>query len=208
MIDLPLRTLVNAGVEDIILVTGGNRPGTFLEYLGSGKQLGIKRLYYTYQEGNRGVVDALKLARPFMESNEGCVVILGDNYFEDNVLPYIREWSRNPVGARILLKKTEFPWHFGIAEVEGGKVVSLTEKPANPKSDLAITGCYLFDHQVWNYVDRVEASWRGELEIPDLLQFYLDSEQLTWAELGGYWGDMGTFRSWNEVSQRIAKLNR
>ena len=133
MIEYPLQTLVNLGIKDIILITGGNRPGMFLELLKNGKSHGVSRLYYTYQEGSGGIADALKLAEPFMTRKEKCVVILGDNYFEGDMSKQYKHWKRTTDnGSCVLLKEVEKPWDFGVAAVENGKVVSLEEKPVNP----------------------------------------------------------------------------
>jgi glucose-1-phosphate thymidylyltransferase len=207
MIEYPLATLVSAGIDDIILITGGQRAGDFLELLKTGQAYGVKRLYYTYQEGSGGIADALKMAEPFLGRYEPCVVILGDNYFEDGVKAQLRTWMDIGMkGAGILLKQTPNPWEFGIAEVVDGKVISLEEKPANPKSDLAVLGCYFFDSSVWNFVNQVEPSARGELEITDVLRFYMDSGNLHPHTYEGYWSDMGSFESWTTVSQRVTKL--
>jgi glucose-1-phosphate thymidylyltransferase len=212
MVEYPLKTLVDAGISDIVLITGGKRPGAFLELLRSGRDHKISRLYYTYQEGNGGIADALKLAQPFIEETlfspepEPCVVILGDNYFEDGIRHQLAEWECRTArhGAGILLRKTDTPWYFGIAEVSGTEVLSIDEKPSQPKSDLAILGCYFFDATIWQRLECVEPSVRGELEITDVLKMYMTDGYLTHYPYTGYWSDMGTFDSWMEVSNRLA----
>lgn len=215
MIELPLSTIVNAGIKDVILVTGGNEPGSFLELLKNGAAHDINRLFYTYQEGSGGVADALRLAEPFLskehalaDEKEPCVVVLGDNYFEEGIKQQYEQWKSETggQGAGILLKTTETPWHFGIAEVKDGKVISIEEKPSKPRSDLAILGGYFFDGTVWDYVNHIEPSSRGELEITDVLRFYMHEGKLRYYMYDGYWSDMGTFSSWMEVSTRLAKL--
>jgi len=209
MIEYPIRTLVDAGIKDIILITGGNKPGAFLELLKNGKDHGIDRLYYTYQEGSGGIADALKLAEQFMEGSEPCVVILGDNYFEKSIKQQLVWWNLNRRcrGAGILVRQTSTPWHFGIAEVENGKVISIEEKPSNPKSDLAILGCYFFDYRIWEILPELQQSSRGELEITDALKVYMLNDELTPFNYFDYWSDMGTFETWTEVSQRVARTD-
>ncbi len=209
MIEYPLKTLVDLGVKDIILITGGNRPGMFLELLKNGKSHGISRLYYTYQEGSGGIADALKLAEPFMTRKEKCVVILGDNYFEGDMGKQYRYWKRSANnGSCVLLKEVEKPWDFGVAEVEDGKVVSLEEKPTNPKSNLAVLGFYMFDHKLWDYINKISPSDRGELEITDVLKFYMNSDDLSYTIYEDFWSDMGTFESRGEVANRIFEKER
>ena len=202
MVELPLLSLVTAGIKDIILITGGRNPGKFLEIFKNGKSLGARRLYYTYQEGEGGIADALKMAQPFMGPREPCVVILGDNYFEEGIRDQYRSWDKK--GAHVFLKKVETPWSYGIAEIENEKVVSIEEKPENPKSDLAIVGCYMFDHSLWEKLENVKPSKRGELEITDVLESYMKEKSLGYSFYEGYWQDMGTFENWTEVSKRIA----
>lgn len=199
MVEIPLRTLVTAGVKDIILVTGGNRPGQFLELLRNGKDYGLNRLYYTYQEGSGGIADALSLARPFVGDNEDIVVILGDNYFEHGI-----KIPEHKAGCHLFLQQTLTPWDFGIVELNQSKqIIGIEEKPKIPKSDLAATGCYIFDSNVWTAIDSIAPSSRGELEVTDVIRWYLPS--VTYTEYTAYWSDMGTFDNWNMVSRRVAK---
>jgi len=208
MVEYPIRTLVEAGITDIVLVTGGKRPGAFLEYLKNGRDFGIDRLYYTYQEGNGGIGEALGLAEPFMHPDEGCVVILGDNYFENReiISQNLKVWKTMfaEEGSLVFLRQTETPWHFGIAEVKDDVIVSIEEKPSEPKSDLAVLGCYAFDAKVWSYLKAIKPSGRGELEITDVLEQYMKTETLGYSMYNGYWNDMGTFQTWMEVSKRAA----
>jgi glucose-1-phosphate thymidylyltransferase len=205
MIEYPLKTLVNLGIKDIILITGGQRPGTFLELLKNGKQHGVSRLYYTYQEGSGGIADALKLASPFMTRKEKCVVILGDNYFEGTgIKKQFNRWkSGSGIGSCVMLKEVEQPWHFGVAEVEDKRVVSIEEKPDDPKSNLAILGLYMFDYKLWEYINKISPSQRGELEITDVLKFYMEDNDLSYTVYNDFWSDMGTFESRAAVSNRI-----
>jgi glucose-1-phosphate thymidylyltransferase len=202
MIEYSVEALVNSGIKDIILITGGKNSGQFLELFKNGKDHGVSRIYYTYQEGNAGISDALKLAQPFLESDEESVVLLGDNYFEGSLKKYIDSWNKK--GSMMLLKKVNEPWDFGIAEIKNNKVVSIEEKPADPKSDLAIIGAYFFDKAVWNYLKNIKKSKRGEFEITDVLKQYSNDEALTYSIYDDYWLDMGTFSNWVEVSTRVA----
>lgn len=197
MIEYPIETLVSAGIDEIILITGGQKPGQFLELLKNGEAYGIKKLFYTYQDGNGGIAAALKLAEPFVDVDESCVVILGDNYFEDKI--EIKPCN----GALISLVKVSEPWHFGIAEVIENKIISIEEKPQEAKSDLAIVGLYQFDYRVWRYLDQVSPSDRGELEITDILKLYMSDGLLEHHLYDGFWSDLGTFDAWMKVSQRI-----
>ena len=203
MIEIPLLTLVEAGIKDVILITGGNRPGDFLELLKNGKSIGLERLYYTYQEGAGGISEALSLAEPFLEEEENCIVLLGDNYFEDGIRSQFLEWIKKPFGAGIFLQETKKPWDFGVAEVVLDKIISIEEKPKVPKSNLAVLGCYMFDKRVWNFIKRTKPSSRGEMEITDVLSLYLKDNSLFYFLYNGYWNDMGRFESWMEVSQRV-----
>jgi len=216
MIEYPLASLVEAGVDDVILVLGGKRPGDFIDLLKNGKSHGLNRLYYTYQEGEGGIADALKLAEPFIEKGddgeviEDCVVILGDNYFEESLAPFIQDFHNkrgHSPSASILLKQVPDPERFGVAEMiaSTGQIVSIVEKPVVPVSDLAILGCYIFDGNVWDWIWDLKASARGELEITDLLNKYLDHQGLSHSMYTGHWSDMGTFDSLLAVSNRVLK---
>lgn len=206
MLEYPIRALVDAGIKDIILITGGKKPGQFLEFFRNGKDHGINRLYYSYQEGSGGIVDALKLAKPFMRSNESCIVILGDNYFEAGVKSIVKSFKRRgSIGACVYLKPTDNPWDFGVAETCDGKIISIEEKPEEPRSNLAILGCYAFDSQVWYWADQAQVSDRGELEITDVLKAYMGVSRLSYEKYEEFWSDMGSFDSLLEVSKRVSK---
>lgn len=199
MVEIPLRTLVSAGIKDIVLITGGKKPGQFLELFKNGKSWGINRLFYTYQEGSGGIADALSLAEPFLDQDDQCLVILGDNYYASGIqLPELNQ------GAHCWLKKVQDARAYGVAGFnEFGEINSIEEKPQFPKSDLAITGCYLFDSQVWSLLKQIEPSARGELEITDVLNLYLKRNQLSYTIYNDIWSDMGTFDGWLEVSKEI-----
>lgn len=204
MLEYPIRSLVQAGITEIILITGGKKPGQFLEYFKTGQDFGITKLYYTVQEGAGGIADALKLARNFLAPQESCVVMLGDNYFEDGITAAVDKFKQTEAGATVVLKQVQDPWYFGVAEVQDDVIVGLEEKPAVPKSDLAVLGCYVFDHTVWSHLDQIKPSQRGELEITDLLKCYLP--QLQYVKYTGYWSDMGTFKSLSDVSARVGNI--
>jgi len=218
MIELPIETLVDMGLKDVVVVLGGKKKGSLFELLGDGQQYGINRLNYGLQKGEAGIPDALKQAQRFIEKEhsladqkEPCVVILGDNYFEDSLREIYNDWYWNQCGkgACCLLKKVEEPWHFGVAEVdsETKKIISITEKPTDGRSDLAVIGCYFFDAAVWDYIDQIHPSTRGELEITDILKIYMENNSLSYYEYTGYWQDMGTFPSWMKVSKRLEELS-
>jgi len=194
MIFYPIETLINAGIEDILIVTGGNHSGDFLRLIGNGRQFGLKHVNYTYQEGEGGIADALGLARHFCGGDK-MVVILGDNLIENNIVQAVRDFGSQGEGGKVLLKKVHDPHRFGVAEVDGDKVIGIIEKPKEPKSDLAVVGIYFYDPQVFEFIDCLEPSERGELEITDVNNMYLQRGMLTHSMLEGWWTDAGTFDS-------------
>src|SRR5262249_18807013 len=167
MIHYPLLTLVDAGIRDILIVTGGNHAGEFLRLLGNGRDFGLDDIAYTYQEGEGGIADALSLARHFAE-NDRIVVMLGDNIIEGDVRASVAAFAAQPKGARLLLKKVPDPGRFGVAELRNGRIVGIEEKPKTPKSDYAVTGLYMYDARVFEIVSTLKPSARGELEITDV----------------------------------------
>ena len=204
MIYYPIRTLINAGIEDIMIVTGGNSAGDFLRLLGNGKEFGLKHLNYTYQEGEGGIADALSLVEHFADDESICVV-LGDNIIEGNVRDAAREYEQQGKGAKILLKKVPDPQRFGVPEIDGNKVLRIEEKPANPKSDFAVIGIYFYDSTVFDIIQTLVPSGRGELEITDVNNHYINRGEMTWNELEGWWTDAGTFGSLLNASNLVAK---
>ncbi len=204
MIYYPIQTLVNAGIEDIMIVTGGNSAGDFLKLLGNGKAFGLKHLNYTYQEGEGGIADALALAEHFAASQPVCIV-LGDNIIEGNIRRAVRAYRHQGGGAKILLKKVTDPQRFGVPEIEGKRVLRIEEKPSAPKSDYAVIGVYMYDAQVFNIVRTLKPSARGELEITDVNNAYIERDEMTWDELDGWWTDAGTFESLLHASNRVAE---
>jgi glucose-1-phosphate thymidylyltransferase len=204
MIHYPLRTLINAGITDIMIVTGGNSAGDFLRLLGNGKKFGLKHLNYTYQEGEGGIADALSLVEHFAEDGPFCVV-LGDNIIERNICRAADEYRRQGTGAKILLKRVPDAQRFGVAELDGSRVVGIEEKPAEPKSDFAVTGIYFFDPSVFDIIRTLLPSERGELEITDVNNHYIRRGEMTWNELDGWWTDAGTFASLLRASNLVAE---
>lgn len=204
MIYYPLRTLINAGIEDIMIVTGGNSAGDFLRLLGNGKDFGLRHLNYTYQEGEGGIADALSLVEHFADESPICVV-LGDNIIERNIRGAADEYRRQGSGAKILLKKVTDPQRFGVPQIEGDKVLRIEEKPAAPKSEYAVTGIYFYDPTVFEIIKTLKPSGRGELEITDVNNHYIDRGEMTWNELEGWWTDAGTFESLLRASNLVAE---
>jgi glucose-1-phosphate thymidylyltransferase len=204
MVYYPIQTLVNAGIDDIMIVTGGNSAGDFLKLLGNGKAFGLKHLNYTYQEGEGGIADALSLAEHFAHAEPICVV-LGDNIIEGNIRQAVEDFRRQGTGAKILLKKVPDPNRFGVPELDGSRVVRIEEKPKDPKSEYAVIGIYMYDAEVFDIVRTLEPSDRGELEITDVNNAYIDRGTMTWDELTGWWTDAGTFESLLLAGNLVAK---
>lgn len=205
MIYYPVETLVKAGIRDIMIVTGGNSAGDFLRLLGNGAEFGLKDIYYTYQEGEGGIADALRLCEHFAEG-ERVIVILGDNIIEDDISPYVRKFEEQDSGARILLKEVPDPERFGVPELDGDRIVHIEEKPRNPKSSYAVTGIYMYDRRVFDFIRRLKPSGRGELEITDVNNFYIKEGDLFYDVLDGWWTDAGQFESLFRASQLVANM--
>ena len=204
MIYYPINTLINAGIDDIMIVTGGNFAGHFLQLLGNGKEFGLKHLNYTYQEGEGGIADALSLVEHFADDEPVCVV-LGDNIIENNIKQAREDYEKQGGGAKILLKQVHDPQRFGVPELDGEKVLNIEEKPNNPKSDFAVIGIYFYDNTVFDIIKTLVPSNRGELEITDVNNHYINRGEMTWNELDGWWTDAGTFESLLHASNLVAK---
>ncbi len=204
MIYYPIQALVNAGIREILLVTGGNNAGDFLKLLGNGKEFGLRHLDYTYQEGEGGIADALRLAEFFADGEPVCVV-LGDNLIERNILKAAEAFRKQKAGAKILLKEVKDPQRFGVPVLEGNRVVNIEEKPRNPRSPYAVTGIYFYDATVFDIIKTLKPSGRGELEITDVNNAYIQAGQLTWDVLEGWWTDAGTIESLYFANQRVAE---
>ncbi len=194
MIYYPIQTLLNAAIDEILIVTGGEHAGDFLKLLGNGKRLGLRELNYTYQEGEGGIADALLLAEDFADGEKVCMV-LGDNIIERNIRAAADEFLAQPSGAKILLKEVDQPERFGVPRFEDGRVVEIIEKPATPPSRWAVIGIYMFDADVFDIARTLKPSNRGELEITDVNNAYIMRGDLTSHVLVGWWADAGTFES-------------
>lgn len=204
MVYYPIQTLVNAGIEEILLVTGGKNAGDFLRLLGNGRDFGLKHLNYTYQEGEGGIAEALGLAEFFAGDGPVCV-ILGDNVIENNICDAVANFKKQITGAKILVKEVNDAQRFGVAEIRGHKVIAIEEKPKVPKSKYAVTGIYLYDASVFQKIRRLKPSGRGELEITDVNNFYIGEGTLTFEILDGWWTDAGTFESLLRANTLVAQ---
>jgi glucose-1-phosphate thymidylyltransferase len=202
MIYYPLKTMVNAGVKDIMIVTGGNYAGDFLRLLGNGREFGLKDISYTYQEGEGGIADALKLAENFID-NDKVIVMLGDNIIEDDVTDSIKEFEKQKEGAKIFLKQVDDPERFGVAEINDSRVINIEEKPVKPKSNYAVTGLYMYDSNVFKIIENLKPSDRGELEITDVNNEYIKRGTMAYSILNGWWSDAGTFESLYRASHLV-----
>lgn len=204
MVHYPIKCLTNAGIDEILVVTGGEHAGDFLRLLKNGKQLGIRHLEYAYQEGSGGIADALKLAQDFADGQPICV-ILGDNIIERNIKAAANNYREQQQGAKILLKKVPDPQRFGVARLENNRIVEIIEKPKSPTSDLAVTGIYFYDQTVFDICATLKPSGRGELEITDVNNAYLKAGTLTHEILEGWWTDAGTFESLYRATRYVAE---
>lgn len=204
MIYYPIQTLVNAGIDDVMIVTGGNSAGDFLKLLENGEQFGLKRVSYAYQRGEGGIAAALALVEDFADDQPVCV-ILGDNIIEGNIRGAVADYRRQGSGAKILLKKVHDPQRFGVPEIDGDKVLRIEEKPENPKSEFAVIGIYFYDSSVFDIIKTLEPSKRNELEITDVNNHYIEQGTMTWAELEGWWTDAGTFESLLHAANLVAE---
>lgn len=204
MIYYPIQTLVDAGITDILVVTGGQGAGDFLRLLANGKSFGLRHINYTYQEGEGGIADALKLAEHFADSQPICVV-LGDNIIEMNIIAACEKFQRQPSGAHILLKQVPDPQRFGVPLFDGDRIVKIEEKPKDPKSPYAVIGIYMYDQTVFDRIRTLKPSARGELEITDVNNSYLEERSLSYSILEGWWTDAGTFDSLLRANNLVAR---
>ncbi len=207
MIYYPIETLCRAGIHDIMIVTGGNSAGDFLRLLGNGREFGLKDIYYTYQEGEGGIADALRLCEHFAEG-ERVIVILGDNIIEDDISEYVKKFHDQDSGARLLLKEVDDPQRFGVAEIENRRIINIEEKPKIPKSNYAVTGIYMYDRRVFDFCKELRPSARGELEITDVNNAYIASGDLHYDVLSGWWTDAGQFESLFRAAQLVAQRHK
>ena len=203
MIYFPIQCLINAGIRDILIVTGGEHAGDFLKLLKNGKQLGIKHLEYAYQEGEGGIADALKLGEDFADG-EKIIVILGDNIIQGNIRKAVGEFFSQPTGAKIILKEVDDPQRFGVAKIDNGRITQIIEKPKDPPSNYAVSGLYMYDNDVFTMAKSLKPSARGELEITDVNNAYLRRGDLTYTMLQGWWTDAGTIESLYRATKLVA----
>jgi glucose-1-phosphate thymidylyltransferase len=201
MIYYPIEKMTGAGIEDILIVTGVDHMGDVVGLLGSGKDFNC-RFTYKVQDQAGGIAQALSLAEDFSNSVP-VAVILGDNIFEDSMKPYLEKYLKQKKGAHILLKPVQDPQRFGVAEVKGDKVISIEEKPKIPKSDLAVTGIYFYDGEVFDIIRTLKPSGRGELEITDVNNEYIRRGIMSWSRMDGWWSDAGTFESLSYVQKLV-----
>jgi glucose-1-phosphate thymidylyltransferase len=207
MIYFPIQTLVDAGIRDLLIVTGGRNSGDFLRLLANGKEFGLKHINYTYQEGEGGIADALALAEHFAEGNKVCV-ILGDNIIEGSIAQAVRDFERQERGAKILLKEVPDAERFGVAEIQGNRITGIEEKPTRPKSRYAVTGIYMYDSTVFDKCRTLTPSARGELEITDVNNAYIREGTMTFDFLDGWWTDAGTFESLLRATNLVSEKRK
>lgn len=205
MIHYPLKTLADAGIRDVLIVTGGNHAGEFLRLLGNGREFGLDDISYAYQEGEGGIADALSLARHFAD-REKLIVVLGDNILQDDIRKPVSAFREQKSGARILLKKVPDPQRFGVPEIRDGRIVGIEEKPKAPKSEYSVTGIYMYDAGVFDIVDKLEPSARNELEITDVNNAYIKRGDLYYDIIEGWWTDAGTFESLFRASDLVREM--
>lgn len=207
MIYYPLQTLSDAGIKEVMVVTGGNNAGDFLTLLGNGKGFGLKELAYAYQEGAGGIAAALKLAEDFADGEKICV-ILGDNWIEKPITKAAKDFARQPEGAKIMLKRVPDPERYGVPVLKGKRVLGIEEKPKRPKSDFAVVGIYFYDAEVFRIIRTLKPSGRGELEITDVNNAYIRRGTMTYEVVKGYWADAGTIASLHEASCFVARSRK
>ena len=201
MIYYPMETLINAGIKKILIIAGGEDIGDFMQLLGSGKEFGVD-LTYKVQDEAGGIPQAISLARDFI-GNEKFMVILGDNVFEDNITEFVKDFEKSNYEAMIFLKQVEDAKRFGVAEIDGERVLGVEEKPEYPKSDYAVTGLYMYSSRVFDIIKTLKPSKRGELEITDVNNNYIKSSSLTFRILSGFWSDAGTFESMHRATNFV-----
>jgi glucose-1-phosphate thymidylyltransferase len=205
MIYYPIQTLVEAGIKDILVVTGGNSAGDFLKLLRNGAEFGLSRIHYAYQEGEGGIAAALALAEDFAEKSPICVV-LGDNILQKSIASFVRKFRHQGSGAKILLSEVPDPERFGVPVIEDGVISRIEEKPTAPKSKYAVIGVYMYDNRVFDIIKTLKPSGRGELEITDVNNAYIAAGDLSWDMIEGWWTDAGTFDSLLKASNLVAEM--
>lgn len=206
MIYYPLQTLTNAGIKKIMIITGPENCGDFLKLLGSGREFGAE-LTYRIQDEAGGIAQALGLAEDFI-NGEKCVAILGDNIFEDEIKKYVEQFEKEEKGAMIFLKEVQDAARFGVATIKENKLIEIEEKPKNPKSNLAVTGLYFYDSNVFNFIKGLRPSARGELELTDVNNEYIKRNSMKFIILNGFWTDAGTFETLKKATEFVSELNK
>lgn len=191
MIFYPLQKLAEAGIRDVMLVTGGNSAGDFLRLLGDGSDFGFDTLNYAYQTGEGGIAEAIGLTKAFVGGDK-FVVVLGDNILEDSLEPHVKRFRKQKNGARILLKQVDNPRDYGVAEIDGDRIISIVEKPESPRSSYAVIGVYMYDDYAFEVIDALKPSARGELEVTDINNAYLSAGKLKADIIEGWWADSGS----------------
>jgi glucose-1-phosphate thymidylyltransferase len=205
MIYYPIRTLVEAGITEILIVTGGHGAGDFLRLLRNGAEFGLRHLNYAYQEGEGGIAAALALAGDFADGGPICVM-LGDNILENSIAPYVKKFRHQGAGAKILLSEVPDRQRFGVPVMEGGQIVRVEEKPDEPQSPYAVIGVYMYDARVFDIIKTLKPSGRGELEITDVNNAYIEMGDLSWDVIDGWWTDAGTFDSLLRASTLVSEM--
>ncbi|MBZ9634146.1 sugar phosphate nucleotidyltransferase [Clostridium sp. FP1] len=193
MIYYLIAKMKQADITDIMIISGKEHMGAIVNLLGSGYEYGVK---YTFriQDQPGGIAEALGLCEEFV-GKDSCIVLLGDNIFEDDIYEYVKNFEKKGKGAELLLKKVADPQRYGIAEIENGRIISIEEKPKNPKGDYCVTGIYMYDNRVFDVIKELKPSNRGELEITDVNNWYIRDGSLTYDIMKGWWTDAGTFSS-------------
>lgn len=204
MVFYPLRILLEAGIDDVLIVTGGQNPGDFMRLLGDGREFGFRHLSYTYQKGEGGIAAALACAEEFAAGSNVCVV-LGDNILQRSIRPHLEAFMHQDGGARILLKQVPKPERFGVPRLQGRRITAILEKPRTPPSHYAVIGVYFYDADVFGIIKTLKPSRRGELEITDVTNDYLRRRKLRHGVITGWWSDAGTVESLNSAAKRAAK---
>ena len=201
MIYYPIEKFIEAGIKEILIVTGVEHMGDVVGLLGSGKDFKCQFTYRVQDEAG-GIAQALALAEHFVHGDT-CSVILGDNIFQDSIADEVKTFEKQKSGARIMIQQVEDPGRFGVAELQGDHVIGIEEKPKNPKSNWAVTGIYFYDADVFNIIKTLKPSGRGELEITDVNNHYIAKKNLTYGKIKGWWSDAGTFESLARVNSLL-----
>ncbi len=199
-----IKKLKDAGIEDIHIVLSKQSAGLYTDYLGSGADYGV-RLSYIIQEHAGGIAQALSLVESFLSRDDRIVVLLGDNLFEDSLLPHVEKYILQGKGARVILKEVADPRRYGVPKLKGNTIVYIDEKPENPQSSYCVTGIYMYDMSVFRIIHKIKPSSRGELEITDVNNIFAHSGLLSYGVMNGWWTDAGTFESLKEADSVLGK---